>query len=73
MMSAPPPSEMTHESSLWSGSDTMGESSTSSTVRGWRYMASGLAAAWARAATAIAASCSEVVPNSNMWRAAARA
>ncbi|MCY1250578.1 hypothetical protein D9M72_642290 [compost metagenome] len=36
-------------------------------------MAWGLCCAWAAAATLIQASCSEVVPNSCMWRAAARA
>ena len=36
--------------------------STSSTVIGWRILALGLSEAWWRMATAISASCSEVVP-----------
>ena len=48
---APPPSEITQASSLWSGSAMRRDARTSSTVIGVRYMASGLLAALARAAT----------------------
>ena len=49
----------------------MREASTSSRVSGSRRNASGFARAQARAATATSASCSRVVPNSCMCRAAA--
>ena len=69
-ISAPPPSVTTQQSSRCSGSAIMGEASTSATVTTSRSMAWGLCCAWWLAATLIHASCSEVVPNSCMWRAA---
>ena len=69
-ISAPPPSEMTQQSSRCSGSETMGEFTTSSTVTTLGSMACGLYWAWVEAATLIQASCSEVVPYSYMWRCA---
>src|ERR1700710_2613292 len=65
---APPPSEMTQQSSRCSGVETIGELTTSSTVTTSRSIALGLYCAWVDAATLIQASCSEVVPNSYMWR-----
>ena len=69
-ISAPPPSVMTQQSSRCSGSATIGEFTTSSTVTTSRSMACGLCCAWCEAATLIQASCSDVVPNSCMWRIA---
>ncbi len=66
-----PPSEMTQQSSLWSGSATSFDASTSSIVIGSRYIAAGLRAACSRVCTAIDASCSGVVPYWCMWRCAA--
>ena len=73
---APPPSEMTQQSSWWRGSAIMVEARTSATVISfgpWRSprssmacTASGLRTAWWRAVTAISASCSLVVPCSYM-------
>lgn len=57
--------------SLVKGSAIIGPERTSSTVMGSRYIASGFAAAFARAVTATSASCSDVVPYSCMWRRAA--
>ena len=48
-------------------------SSTSSTLIGLRIFAFGLSDACLRAATAISASCSEVVPYWCMWRCATSA
>ena len=62
MIKAPPPSEITQQSSLWSGSATSLEFSTSSTVIASRYMAFGLRPAYSLTPTAISASCSDVVP-----------
>ena len=73
MMKAPPPSEITQQSNLWSGSAIIRDDSTSSTVIGSRYWADGLSPANSRIPTAISASCSEVVPNSCMCRRAAMA
>ena len=73
MMKAPPPSEITQQSSLCNGSAIMRELRTSSTVIGSRYCASGLRPANSRTPTAISASCSDVVPYSCMWRRAAMA
>jgi hypothetical protein len=73
MMNAPPPSEITQQSSLCSGSAIMRELRTSSTVIGSRYCANGLRPANSRTPTAISASCSGVVPNSCMCRRAAMA
>ncbi len=67
---APPPSLITQQSSRCSGSATMGELSTSSTVTSSRSMACGLCRAWWEAATLTQASCSLVVPNSCMCRIA---
>ena len=66
-----PPSEITQQSSLCSGSATSFEPSTSSTVIGSRYIAFGLRAACSRVCTEIDASCSGVVPYSCMCRCAA--
>ena len=63
---APPPSEITQQSSLCSGSAIMRELTTSSTLRGSRYIALGFSRAYSRTPTAISASCSDVVPNSCM-------
>ena len=65
---APPPSLMTQQSSRWSGSEIIGEPTTSSTVTTSRSTACGLCSAWCEAATLIQASCSLVVPNWCMWR-----
>ena len=51
----------------------MREESTPSMVSGFFSQATGLSSAHSRAATATAASCSRVVPNSCMWREAASA
>src|SRR3982750_1775158 len=67
---APPPSVMTQQSSRCSGSEMIGEFTTSSTVTTSFSSACGLYCAWCEAATLIQASCSEVVPNSYMWRIA---
>ena len=64
---------MTQQSSRCSGSLTIGEFTTSATVTTSRSMAWGLCWAWCDAATLIQASCSDVVPNSNMWRLATAA
>ena len=66
-----PPSEITQQSSLCSGSATSFDDSTSSTVIGSRYIAFGLRVACSRVCTAIDASCSGLVPYSCMWRCAA--
>ena len=66
-----PPSEITQQSSLCSGSATSREPSTSSTVIGSRYIAVGLRPACSRVCTAIDASCSGVVPYWCMCRCAA--
>ena len=71
--SAPPPSEMTQQSSRCSGSATIGEFTTSSTVTTFGSIACGLCCAWWDAATFTQASCSDVVPNWCMWRRAAMA
>lgn len=68
---AQPPSLRMQQCSLVNGSAITGPSSTSSTVIGSRNIASGLAAAFARAWTATEASCSSVVPYSCIWRRAA--
>ena len=73
MMMAPPPSVIAQQSNLWSGSAIMRLFSTSSTVIGSRYIAWGFSMAYSRTPTAISASCSDVVPNSCMWRAACMA
>ena len=67
---APPPSVMTQQSSRCSGSEIIGEFTTSSTVTTSRNSACSLYCAWCEAATLIQASCSAVVPNSYMWRMA---
>ena len=51
----------------------MRDDTTSSTVIGSRYSASGFSEACSRTATAISANCSGVVPYSCMWRCAAMA
>ena len=72
--SAPPPSVTRQQSRTPSGSQTRGAASTSSIVSVVaRPRAGRCAAAHCRAATATSASCSGVVPNSCMWRAAASA
>lgn len=68
---AQPPSLRMQQCSLVNGSAIIGPPSTSSTVIGSRYRASGLWAAFALAWTATEASCSSVVPYSCMWRRAA--
>ncbi|MCY1511230.1 hypothetical protein D9M68_456380 [compost metagenome] len=69
-ISAPPPSDTTQQSMRRSGSEIIGERITSSTVSTSRSMAFGLCCAWCEADTLIHASCSDVVPNSCMWRIA---
>jgi hypothetical protein len=69
-ITAPPPSLITQQSSRCSGSVTIGEFTTSSTVTTFFSIACGLCWAWCEAATLIQASCSLVVPNSYMWRVA---
>ena len=71
MISAPPPSEITQQSSLCSGSAIMRELTTSSAVIGSRYIAFGLSPANSRTPAAISPSCSIVVPYSCMCRWAA--
>jgi hypothetical protein len=71
--SAPPPSVTRQQSRTVSGELTMRLASTSSMLSGPRSKAPGCSRAHARAATATSASCSRVVPNSCMWRAAASA
>src|SRR3981081_1590096 len=73
MMTAPPPSVTTQLSSRCSGSLSMGEFSTSSTVTGFWSSACLLYWACSDAATLTHANCSLVVPYSYMWRDAARA
>ena len=68
---APPPSETRQQSSRWSGSETIRDSTTSSTVTGSGYIACSLYWACFEAATRTAANCSDVVPYSCMWRRAA--
>ena len=70
---APPPSVMTQQSRRWSGSEIIGELTTSATVTTSRSRASGLCCAWCEAATLIQASCSLVVPYWCMCRIAAMA
>ena len=70
---APPASVTRQQSSRWSGHEIMRDASTSSTVSGSRIMARGFSCAHFRVATATSASCSLVVPNSCMCRAAASA
>ena len=69
-ITAPPPSEITQQSSRWRGLAIIGEASTSSTVTTSRSMACSFHWAWCEAATLIQASCSDVVPYSYMWRMA---
>src|SRR5438132_310421 len=59
---APPRSVMTQESSRCSGSEIIGELTTSSTVTTSRSRACELCWAWCEAATLIQASCALVVP-----------
>ena len=66
-----PPSEITQQSSLCSGSATSRDDITSSTVIGSRYIAFGLRPACSRVCTAIDASCSGLVPYWCMCRCAA--
>ena len=73
MTSAPPPSVTRQQSRTVSGELTMREPSTSSMVSGVFSHAAGLSSAHWRAATAICASCSRVVPYWCMWREAASA
>ena len=70
---APPPSVITQQSRRCSGSEIIGELTTSSTVTTSRSRAWGLCCAWCEAATLIQASCSLVVPYSCMCRIAAMA
>src|SRR5215210_3191504 len=63
MISAPPPSEITQQSSLCSGSAIIRELTTSSAVIGSRYIAFGLSPANSRTPAAISPSCSIVVPS----------
>src|SRR5918912_1880652 len=72
-MTAPPPSVTTQQSSRCSGSLSIGEASTSSTLTGFGSNACGLYWACSDAATLTQASCSLVVPNSYMCRCAASA
>src|SRR2546422_577017 len=65
---APPPSVLMQQSSRCSGSEIIGELSTSSTVTAYGNIAFGLCWAWVDAATLIQASCSLVVPYSYMCR-----
>src|SRR5436309_9447537 len=67
---APPPSVMTQQSNRCSGSEIIGEFTTSSTVTTSRRSACGLCWACCEAATLIHASCWPVVPNSCMCRIA---
>ena len=71
--SAPPPSVTRQQSSRFIGQAIGFEASTSATVIGSRIIARGLSDAHLRVATATSAICSRVVPNSCMWRVAARA
>src|SRR5579859_296384 len=73
MMTAPPPSVTTQLSRRCSGSLSMGEFRTSSTVTGLRRSACGLYWACSENATLTHASCSLVVPNSYICRCAASA
>ncbi len=68
--SAPPPSVTTQQSRRWSGSATIGDASTWSTVTGSRRKASGLCCACSEAATLISANWALVVPYSCMCRLA---
>src|SRR5688572_15171130 len=68
---APPPSTTRQQSRTVNGYDTMRAFSTSSIVSGSFSHALGFLSAHLRAATATSASCSRVVPNACMWRAAA--
>ncbi len=70
---APPPSVTRQQSRTVSGELSMRLLRTSSMLSGPRSKAFGFRRAHARAATATSASCSRVVPNSCMWRAAASA
>ena len=70
---APPPSLMMQQSSRCRGSEMIRLSMTSSTVISWRIFAFGLRAACDRMATAISASCSDVVPYLCIWSCATRA
>jgi hypothetical protein len=71
--SAPPPSVTRQQSRTVSGWLTMRAARTSCTVSGSCSHAFGFFNAHWRAATAISASCSRVVPNSWKWRDAASA
>ena len=71
--SAPPPSVTRQQSRRRSGSQIIRDDSTSSMDSGSRDHAFGLSAAHRRAATAISASCADVVPYSCICRAAIRA
>ena len=70
---APPPSVITQQSSRCSGSATIGDASTCSTVTTSRRKACGLCWACSDAATLTSASCADVVPYSCMCRRAAMA
>src|SRR5438270_165853 len=72
-ITAPPPSVTTQLSSRCSGSLSIGEFTTSSTVTGFRSSACSLYCACSDAATFTQASCSAVVPYSYMCRCAASA
>jgi len=70
---APPPSVTRQQSRTVSGWLTIRADSTSSTLSGFFSQALGLRRAHCRAATAMLASCSRVVPYWCMCREAARA
>ena len=70
---AMPPFDTMQQSSRCSGRATQREDWWSASVIGSRNRASGFFAAHARCPTAIAPSCSLVVPKRFMWRWAARA
>ena len=72
-MTATLPFETRQQSSRWNGSAIQRDAWWSSIVSGVRNCAIGLRQAQARVDTAIAPSCSLVVPYSCMWRRAAMA